>query len=155
MPLGEPRGVRGERPLRWWGLLVWVDVALMDPSFVCRSVSSALRSRLGACFARGGFGTRACPEAAAKHSRRRASNGRGHGEADPCAESDSCYASTRGGFEEQMKRALNDRQRMERDDVIPAQATSRAGAARLLRSLGAGRHYSGVDELQAIAFVVI
>ena len=89
------------------------------------------------------------------HSRRRASNGRGHGEADPCAESDSCYASIRGGFEAQMKRALNDRQRRERDDVIPTQATSRVGAARLSRSLGERRHCSGVDELQAIAFVVI
>ena len=59
------------------------------------------------------------------HSRRRASNGRGHGEADPCAESGSCYASIRGGFEEQMKRALNDRQRMERDDVIPTSNLTR------------------------------
>ncbi|AME27358.1 hypothetical protein AXG89_26565 (plasmid) [Burkholderia sp. PAMC 26561] len=37
----------------------------------------------------------------------------------------------RGGFEEQRKRALNDRQRMERGDVVPTHATSRAGAARL------------------------
>jgi hypothetical protein len=39
----------------------------------------------------------------------------------------------RGGFEEQIKRALNDRQRMERDDVIPTQATPHAGAVRLSR----------------------
>jgi hypothetical protein len=76
-------------------------------------------------------------------------------QANPCAESGSCYASIRGGFEEQMKRALNDRQRMERDDVIPTRATSRAGDASLLRALGAARHYSGVDELQAIAFLVV
>jgi hypothetical protein len=148
-------GGAGGTPASLVGLLAWVVVALMDPSFVCRSVSSALRSRLGACFARGGFGTRACPEAAAKHSRRRASNGRGHGEANPCAESDSCYASIRGGFEEQMKRALNDRQRMERDDVIPTQATSCAGAARLLRFFGAARHCLGVDKPKAIAFIEI
>ena len=60
----------------------------------------------------------------------------------------------RGGSDGQMKCALNGRQRMERDDVIPTQATSRAGAARLSCTLGATRHCSTVGEPKAIVVFV-
>jgi hypothetical protein len=43
---------------------------------------------------------------------------------------------------------------MERDDVIPTQATPRAGATRLPRPVGAARHCSGLGEPKAIVVLV-
>lgn len=107
------------------GLLVRVVVALMTTLFVCRSVSTALRSRLGAWFARP-----ASVQGRARRPQRSAAAGE-HRTGEDAAKRTlvpnpvRAMRRMRGGFEWQMKRALNGRQRMERGDVFPAQAIPR------------------------------